>query len=62
MYVRRLCIWYMGITDNKIEKCQVLVDGISSLLKENDLICFESESEGCSVLSNSLQPHGLYGP
>ena len=39
-----------------------VVDEISSLLKENDLICFESESESHSVLSNSLQPHGLYSP
>ena len=39
-----------------------VVDEISSLLKENDLTCFESESESHSVVSNSLQPHGLYSP
>ena len=39
-----------------------VVDEINSLLKENELICFESESESRSVLSDSLQPHGLYSP
>ena len=26
------------------------------------MVCFESESESCSIMSDSLQPHGLYSP
>ena len=30
--------------------------------KNNRLMTLESESESCSVMSNSLQPHGLHSP
>ena len=32
------------------------------LKKKGKIYCHESESEGHSVVSDSLQPHGLYGP
>ena len=27
-----------------------------------EIVRYESESESCSVMSDSLQPHGLYSP
>ena len=44
--------------------CSVLAPHLLSLtfgfLVHRQIAVFESESVGCSVMSDSLQPHGLY--
>ena len=42
-------------SDNGISFISKVTQGVSKALKE-------SESEVCSVVSDSLQPHGLYSP
>ena len=65
--ISRGLLWLKGWKRNKLESLSYFAQVISLCLNIHWLAkylfkCFISESESCSVMSDSLRPHGLHNP